>query len=52
VLARQRSSEAEGNALLAGGAALAALSIGFMPVAYEANRSRKKANKQRPAPGN
>jgi len=43
---RRRDAEAIGNGLIASGAAMAALAIGFIPVAYEANRSRRRARRR------
>jgi hypothetical protein len=46
---RPHDAEEIGNALLATGAATAALAIGFIPVAYEAGRDRRQARKRRRA---
>lgn len=46
---RRPDADEIGNALLATGAAMAALGIGFVPVAYDADRERRKAWKRRRA---
>jgi hypothetical protein len=43
---RRRNADEIGNGLLAGGAAMAALAIGFVPVIYDANRERWQARKK------
>jgi hypothetical protein len=46
---RVHYAEEIGNALLATGAATAALAIGFIPVAYDAGRDRRQARRRRRA---
>ena len=46
LVTRQRDADEIGNALLALGAATAALAIGFVPVAYDADRERRRALKR------
>ena len=46
VVIRGRDAEEIGNALLAIGAATAALAIGFIPVAYDTNRQRRARKRQ------
>lgn len=43
---RRRNADEIGNGLLAAGAAMAALAIGFIPVVYDANRERRRARKR------
>jgi hypothetical protein len=43
---RRRDADEIGNALLATGAAMAALAIGFIPVAADADRERRRARKR------
>lgn len=47
IILRRRDAGAIGNGLIALGAAMAALAIGFVPITYEANRSRKRARRRR-----
>jgi hypothetical protein len=47
LVVRRRDADEIGNALLAAGAATAALAIGFVPVVYDADRERRKARKRR-----
>lgn len=47
---RRRDADEIANALLAAGAAMAALAIGFIPVAYDADRERRRARSQRHLP--
>lgn len=46
LVTRQRDADEIGNALLAIGATTGALAIGFIPLAYEANRMRRRARKR------
>jgi hypothetical protein len=47
VAARSRNNDMIANLLIALGAATASLSLGFIPVTYEANRSRKRESKRK-----
>lgn len=51
LVARSRNAEEISNAMLALGAATIALGIGFIPVAYDAYRTRKRALNRRAARG-
>jgi hypothetical protein len=48
-IVHRRNADEIGNALLAGGAAMAALAVGFIPVAYDAERERRRALKRQRA---